>query len=45
MHTWHAEYLLIAARYRKWGLYADARRYVERAQGARLVYPGGKIPG
>lgn len=45
MHEWHAEYLLIAARYRRRGLYADARRYIGRARGARLVYPGGKIPG
>jgi len=44
MHTWHAEYLNIAATYRKRGKYADARRYISRAKGARLVYPGGRIP-
>jgi hypothetical protein len=44
MHEWHAEYLAIAARYRARGAYTDARRYLSRARGARLVYPGGKLP-
>ena len=43
-HTWHAQYLAIAARYRLRGWYAHARRYIGRAKGARLVYPGGRIP-
>lgn len=43
-HTWHAQYLVIAAAYRRRGCYADARRYIGRAKGARLVYKGGRIP-
>ena len=45
MHQWHAEYLIIAARMRRAGRYADARRWLGRAYGARVVYPGGRIPG
>lgn len=44
MHEWHAKYLAAAARCRKAGRYADARRWISRAKGARLVYQGGKLP-
>lgn len=43
-HEWHAQYLAIAATYRRRGCYADARRYIGRAKGARLAYKGGQIP-